>query len=298
MTELLTCTPCLPAPGETNGPRICRLGDLLADWEADAAAAHQAQLSGLPRGPITGFPALDRELGGALAPGLHILHGQPGTGKSAFALQVAASCRCPALYLTVEMSPLELLRRLTARLTSTFLGRLKSGELPPAASLALARRAAQECPDLTLVDGSQAFASPEWLREMAEFCRGDQRHFLLVVDSVHSWAESAQGEATEYDALNAALAALRGLAGALRCPMLVVAERNRASMKQGGLSAGAGTRKIEYGAETVLDLERKEVATASGEMPVTVQLVKNRHGAAGRELEYLFHGALQRFKEA
>lgn len=298
MTELLTCTPIVSPLGMAGTPRACRLGDLLADWEADAVAAHQAQLSGLPRGPITGFSALDRELGGALAPGLHILHGQPGTGKSAFALQVAASCRCPALYLTVEMPPLELLRRLTARLTSTFLGRLKSGELPPTESLALARRAAQECPDLILVDGSQVFASPEWLREMAEDYRSDQRHFLLVVDSVHSWAESAQGEATEYDALNAALASLRGLAGALRCPILVVAERNRASMKQGGLSAGAGTRKIEYGAETVLDLERKEVANASGEMPVTVQLAKNRHGAAGRELEFSFHGALQRFREA
>jgi replicative DNA helicase len=213
--------------------------------------------SGTPRGPLSGFKALDRELGGALAPGVHIVHGQPGAGKTAFALQVAAHCGCPALYVTCEMSSLELLRRLTANLTGTFLGRLKSGELAPATSLALARQAAQSVPDLALADATQTYANPFWIRDAALATKGEAKHFLLIVDSVHSWAESAAHESTEYDALNAALAALRGLAHQLECPVLAISERNRDSMGKGGMSAGAGTRKIEYGAETVLDLGRE-----------------------------------------
>src|SRR5690349_126228 len=116
-------------PEHTPLPRIVRLGDLLGEWEADAHAAYAARVSGQARGPVTGLLRLDQELGGALTPGVHIAHGQPGAGKTAFALQAATRCDCPCLYVTAEMSPLELLRRIAARVTETFLGRLKSGEL-------------------------------------------------------------------------------------------------------------------------------------------------------------------------
>lgn len=287
------------ASRDKASPHLCKLDALLGMWEADATAAHEARVNGTPRGPISGFKALDKELGGAFAPGVHIVHGQPGAGKTAFALQVAANCGCPALYVTCEMSALELLKRLTANLTGTFLGRLKSGELTPAASLALARQAAVAVPDLALADATQAYANPFWIRDAALATKGDAKHLLIIVDSVHSWAESAAHESTEYDALNAALATLRGLSHQLSCPVLAIAERNRDSINKGGLNAGAGTRKIEYGAETVLDLGRDAAVRedALGEVEIKAKFAKNRHGAAGREVTLRFHGALQKFRE-
>ena len=301
MTELweeLSAT-CEPMEPSTPTPRLCRLGDLLGEWQADAEAAHAALQTGQPRGPITGLPALDRELGGALWPGMHILHGQPGAGKTAFVLQVAACCGCPCLYVTCEMAPLELLRRIAARVTTTFLGKFKTGELLPADSLEKARAAAQAAPHLTLADATQVYAAPRWIATQARLCKGEARHLLVIVDSLHSWADAEPTPGTEYDKLNWALAELKKLAAMLEGPVLAVAERNRASMGQGGLSAGAGTRKIEYGAETVLDLGRDEKVNpdAGGEVPVSVKLAKNRHGAPGRIIELTFHGALQRFKE-
>jgi replicative DNA helicase len=264
---------------------------------------------------VTGLRTLDDALGGVLQPGLHVVHGGPGAGKTAFCLQVAGTCGSPALYVTAEMRPLELLRRITARVTSTFLGRLKSGELAPADSLAKAQEAVAALPRLALADACDAFASPEWLREAARAVRGDERHVLVVVDSVHSWSEAAPvPELTEYDRLNAAIAELRVLAGQLGCPVLAVAERNRASMAAGGLSASAGSRKFEYTGESVLDLSAgdKERDTSSGptwmaggggavtapnEAPVTLTVQKNRNGAAGKRLRLSFHGALQRFTD-
>ena len=304
--EHVTCTPEKPA----NSGRLYPLCDLLEAWAADAQAAHEANLSGTPRGPITGLEKLDRNLGGHLAPGLHILHGEPGTGKTAFALQAAATCGQPALFVTTEMGPLELLRRVTARVTGTYLGRLKSGELTPAASLELATKAAAACPALAFFDATRAPVEP-WqldngppgILEVAEAWR--ERHgaasVLVVVDSLHTWADGrGSAVATEYESLNAAVDELRRLAALLGGPVLAIAERNRASMGSDGQSAGAGTRKLEYQADTVLALQREGKeweADAAGEYPVSIKLAKNRNGATGPKVKLRFHGALQSFRE-
>jgi replicative DNA helicase len=119
------------------------------------------------------------------------------------------------------------------------------------------------------------------------------------VDSLHSWSEGAALGITEYDVLNEAIAQLRRLGTTLSCSVLAIAERNRINMKAGGLSAGAGTRKIEYGAEAVIDLSCEEAARfdVSGEKPVELKIVKNRHGICTR-VPLRFHGALQRFQPA
>ena len=293
--DVLTREVLTPDP---SVPRLVRLGDLLDDLATDALAAHEAFRTGTLRGPVTGLDSLDRELGGAIPAGPHILHGGPGAGKTALGLQVAAGCGAPALYVTCEMAPLELLRRHIARVTGTPLGRLKSGELAPSAVIELARTAADAAPGLVIADATRAFAPANWLLAVAESIRGDSPALLAVIDSLHSWADGMPGDADEYARLGAALGALRGLASALDSPILVIAERNRASMKVGGLSAGAGHRRIEYGAESVWELDRKdEVAGSPGEVPVTLRLAKNRNGAPGREIALQFHGARQRFRE-
>jgi replicative DNA helicase len=281
----------------TPGPRLYRLGDLLQDFQEEATAAHAAKVSGHARGPISRFLALDDAIGGAFAPGLHMLHGGPGTGKTALALQIAATCGFPALFVSCEMAPLELLRRLIARATSTYLGRLKTGEFHPVEAVMLARKACEAAPGLAIVDGTAGYPSPEWLQQRAEEVRGDARQCLLVVDSLHSWAHGSGGEASEYDALNAALLNIGKLAASLQCPAIVITERNRSNMQRGGLHAGAGSRRIEYAGETVIGLDRETDPDTVGEVRVRVTIEKNRHGVTGVSLPLLFHGALQRFRE-
>ena len=280
--------------------RLERLGDLLGALEEDAASAHDAYVSGTPRGPVTGLKTLDRELGGALAAGTHVLHAGPGAGKTALALQVAATCGFPALYVSAEMSALELLRRHTARVTATYLGRYKTGELAPSEVVALARIAAAEAPLLALADATRSFASAAWLQDIAAAVRGEARQVLVVVDSLHSWSGGMAGDADEYSRLGAALGALRGLAGILDSPVLIISERNRSGMKSGGMSAGAGHRGIEYGAESLWELDRDEDAAGgpAGEVDVTLKIAKNRNGSPGKKVSLRFHGALQRFREA
>jgi replicative DNA helicase len=282
-------------------PRLFKLSQVLGDFRADADAAHEARTTGKPRGALSGLSTLDRELSGAFANGLHILHGNAGTGKTALALQIAATCQCPALFVTCEMSPVELLRRHTARVTGTYLGRLKSGEMRGQDAEAMALQAIEAAPHLAFVDATRAPARPEYLQECALIVRGQSKHFLLVIDSLHTWTQSTAADgAQEYEALNTSITSLQRLAANLACPLLMISERNRDSMKSGGLNAGAGTRKIEYQGETVIDLDRQSDAqeNGAGEVEVTLRLAKNRHGSIGKPLPLRFNGALQKFTES
>ncbi len=274
--------------------RLCQLSDALGALRCDADAAHQSHTTGQPRGAVSGIVSLDREMSGAFAPGVHFLHGNAGTGKTALCLQIAANAQCPALFVTCEMATPELLRRLTARVTQTFLGRLKSGEMSGTDVERLALQACQSSPDLAFVDATIGPASPSFIYNCAQIVQKDSQHLLVVVDSLHSWVQGIAGEHSEYEALNAGVSALQQLAHRLNCAILVACERNRDSMKGGGINAGAGTRKIEYGAETVIDLERdsKQTEDASGEVEIKLTLAKNRHGTAGKPILLKFHGAL------
>ena len=298
-------------PAELNGKatktsapeqaKLYRLADVLKDVRADADAAHEARVSGKPRGAITGLGKLDRELSGAFAPGLHFIHGNAGAGKTAFALQTAADCQSPAMFVTCEMVPAELLRRHTARATETYLNRLKSGEMTGDAVQRLTLQGIEKAPALAFVDATSAPAGADFLFNCAQIVKRDAKHLLVVIDSLHSWAGGLPSGLPEYEALNAAVGVLQRLSRRLSCAILIVSERNRDSMKSGGdgVNSGAGTRKIEYGAETVISLERKEMQSdGAGEVDVVLKLAKNRHGAAGRPIPLKFHGALQRFTEA
>ncbi len=287
---------------DTLRPALLPLRNLLTDFDDQARELYEAKQEGRARGPVTGFPTLDAELSGALLPGLHFALGVPGVGKTAFALQIASSCGCPCLYLTCEMRPLELLRRVTARATRTYLNKFKDGSQLPAEASEKVRRAIATAPGLVLLDGTAAYAKGQDIMDGAEATRKADPanpHFLLVVDSLHAWASAAPGASAEYERLAEHLTALKRLSALLACPVLVISERNRQSMEKGGLSSGAGHRGIEYGGETMieLDMEKDAMEDAYGEKPVSLKISKNRNGKAGRTFALRFHGGFQTYRE-
>ena len=301
MMEPIKPEPIEPA-GDEPQAKLHSLADLLSAIEADADRRNIARALGNKLGPVTGLTSLDKMLGGYLAPGVHIVHGDPGAGKTAFALQIAADCEFPALYVSAEMPMIELARRITARITKTFLSRLKSGEMNASQAIDLANRAFKKCRNLYLLDATAGPAPVEHIarciRQIKQKTASDQ--MLVVVDSVHSWVSGTRTDEKEYDALTAGLADLRALASLMEGPVIGIAERNRANRKEAGMNASAGTRAFEYGAETVISLsepEPKEPDPTVGEKRINAVIQKNRHDAAGVHAKLAFHGALQQFRE-
>lgn len=289
-------------------PRLTLLSDLVSEFVADAEAAQKALESGKPRGPVTGLTRLDETIGGFFSNGLHILQAAPGAGKSAFSLQVAAKCQFPCLYLTAEMSILELFRRLISRETETYLGKLKTGELGGRESMRLALETVTKLPNIALLDGTSGYASPQQLLDAAESLkeRSGTSQVLVVIDSIQVWAKTVRGVdsdfvgASEYELLNAGLGSLSALATQLKSPVLAVSHRNRVGNRSNdaSLHSAKGSGEVEYLAESVIDLTRKdEQPDSNGEVEISLKLLKNRHGVPGLNIPLRFCGRIQKFRE-
>ncbi|MHB9126179.1 MAG: DnaB-like helicase C-terminal domain-containing protein [Armatimonadota bacterium] len=285
--------------GAPPGAQIVRLSDLLDEWVQSTKALYEARQSGKPLGPITGLPGVDKALGGAFYPGLNIVHAAPCIGKSAFCLQIACDCKCPALYILCEMDTLELFRRIISRVTKTDIRHLSSGEVPPEYARALACQAITAAPDLWILDGTREPLTSQAILEHAKAVRSssDAEHLLIVMDSVHSWIDGLATGSSEYEALNAGLTDLRTIASTLKCPVIGIAERNRQSLTRGGIASSAGSRKFEYGAESVIELNADEESTGEEMKALTLVLSKNRHGHTGTQIPLIFEPHIQSFKE-
>lgn len=290
-------------------PRLMLLSDLVTEFVADTEAAQKALESGRPRGPVTGLSRLDETIGGFFSNGLHIIQAAPGAGKSAFSLQVAANCLFPALYLTAEMSILELFRRIIARETETYLGRLKTGELGGKEAMRLALETVKKLPDFALLDGTSGYASPQQILDVAESLkeRAGTPQVLVVIDSIQVWAKTIRGVdvdfvgASEYELINASLGSLSALANQLKSPVLAISHRNRVGNRSNdaSLHSAKGSGEVEYLAESVIDLTRKEEQPdINGEVEISLKLLKNRHGVPGLNVPLKFCGRIQKFREA
>lgn len=291
-----------------NTPTPYRLGDLLGEFDAYAEKLDKARETGIPFGPTSGIDAIDRQLCGSYSPGLHVVMGNTGSGKTAFCLQTACNCGCPALYVSCEMSALELLRRIAARVNEIPLEKFKDPKFALAGKMlkVYARKAVESAPQLVIADATKVFATPEWIRDQAEIIKDtwESERLLIVIDSLNAWTDYLPGE--EYERLNFGLAQLRIISSELDCPIIYIAEQNRESNKQhekAGANSGAGSRRIEYGGESVMGLyadlndDKQPVINAFGQTPVTLRFHKNRNGAAAKPIKLLFTGKFMSFTE-
>lgn len=305
-----TLEPMDPAAGGngksgTQGRPLARpvaLADLVGELIADAEATLQAAADGQPRGPLTGLPHLDANIGGCLRPGLHVVTGDPGSGKTALALQAAARCGFPALYVTAEQSPLELLRKLIARETETELDSVRAAT--PVTIRELAKQTVAAVPMLTFLDATMGAAPAEQLVPLAEAHRDrwHARHVLLAIDAAQPWARGI-GMGADIEVQEAGISSLVGVAARLKAPILVLSHRNRASTQAKGgktMTAAKGTADYEHLAETVVHLTRQEDEEQSfsgfTERQIDAYLAKNRHGRSDVTLTFTFTEETQAFR--
>ena len=247
----------------------------------------------------TGFPSIDRVLGGGLRRGdLVILGGDVGAGKSALALGMALRMgqegRAVA-YLSGEMTP----ERLTERALAIE-GRAKIDDLRRDA-LSEADRASVGAAALRLRDGGPSFhrLSGHGPAELADELRRFLDLEIAIIDSLQDVAAATNGRA-EGEA--EAARALKMVALDLGVALLVTAHlpalsRERKDLRP-RLEDYGGLGGVAQHADVILGLFREEMYQSAAGVEGATELVinKNRNGGTGY-VDLYFYKQWLRFED-
>jgi len=282
--------------GRQSPTRLVRLTELIPTVITNAEERSQLrqQKGKVVTGVSTGIQSLDSLLDG-LTPGLLLLAGGPGVGKTSLVLQVAVrACReVPVIFLTFENSAKNLVLKAICSCAGVNVQDVGRGtadlEKLSAAAVALAQSAAHP---LAFVDGTSA-QSMEELRAYVQqlLIQDESKHALVVVDFLQLWAKSCSTY-RHLDSVRSRVetlgAELRELAMHLNCPVIAICSQNREQGNYGGGSGRASldslkeSGDLEYLADVVMFL----VASPSRQAipptrAVDLCLGKNRYGGVG-----------------
>lgn len=281
---------------------VCREA-LLDELHREALARAESRATGEPLGAEVGAVShrLHIAIGEALPVGLTTIDGGPGAGKTAFALQVAMTCRVPALIVECEVRPVRLLERMTAYQTQTYLGKLKDGALSADTIRDLAQRTLDELPLVEMIDATALPISVAEIEREAVALRKRRtaKHVLVILDSLHAWSQRTLASIDkEYDRIGQAIRTLDAAAKTHQLSVVAVLERSLATMRDPSATSGKGHAGIGYAGEIALNLDAVGgLNEATGRRQIKLSVAKNRHGEQGFVIEMEFEGRLQRFTE-
>jgi replicative DNA helicase len=217
-------------------------------------------------GVSTGLRDLDTMTLG-LSPGLYLLAASTGTGKTAVAGQIAlhvAEHHGPVVFVSMELSDIDLAVRLVSVLTNIKKERLVTGSLADAEHDAVHQAIERlSRARLYLVHGSGYTSSDVRAHLLRVQATEGVRPALLIVDYVQLLAdEEADGRSRERN-VSAAAKALKKLSGELVVPVLALVQlnRNRAARneKRPTLTDLRESGDLENTADSVIGLYRDEM---------------------------------------
>ena len=268
-------------------------------WSDLMDRAGAPDLDALKRGylappPVTGtgIRPLDRWLMGGMRPGIHVLMGTPGAGKSSLALQVAVNVAAKGgrvAVVSAEMTVQECAARVCSSLSLKHAGGVepfkwsdweRMGRRGDPSGTEALDVMGDLLPGLMFVDDGPAVGEAgvcDLIREA-----GAAGCSLVVVDYLQR-IRPADPAANQFDGVSAVVRSLTAAAKAGGVPVLLVSSMNREAQKRDGegvtLTGGRGTGDIEYDAKSVWML--RNVLDAPGDhatRDVSLYVAKARNG--------------------
>jgi replicative DNA helicase len=249
-------------------------------------------------GVRSGLSRLDEILGG-FQPGLTILSGGPGTGKTTLALQLGADAAAdgtPVLYVTFENSPKQLMLKGTASCGSLNSRDVRRGRVPLPDVRKAAKRWKEKSRRLALIEGHSELTRGQIRGKARRLMNGfGAERCLVIVDYLQLYAKAAddlRGLSSLRERVEDMGNQLRDLGMRLRSPVLALASQHRgANYAQSG-SSNLDTLKesgdLEYSADAVAFLTPAEDRMATDPArALNLTVAKNRHGETGR-VELIF----------
>lgn len=246
----------------------------------------------------TGFPELDRHVAhGGWRPGLFLLSGSPGAGKTAFALQVSMTVAhggVPVVFVSVEQSAEDLLGRVITRESSLRMEDYWNGT--PAFVQAVHDSADQLPWHLLHLEGDPYVQGADTLgtvgRLRALVSRVAEQHgrapFVVLDYLQRVRPPELDRRLDERQRISSTCLALRQTARDLGVPVLAVSSLGRTSYGRTEMDGLKGSGDLEYDADAVLMLhvptepegdDLTPFGKPDGPLPIELHLTKNRYGA-------------------
>lgn len=254
----------------------------------------------------TGFPSLDRILGGFAQGGFYVMAARPGVGKSALGIALADMMARDrrVLYVSLEMTEAELNARRVAAvsdITCTF-GKLLFGKTTEEQDAAIANACGKLYGRKLQISAVSTLTVPE-LELQARNVGAE----VVIVDYL-GLLSAEDKRLSEYDRVTRISGDLKRLAKRLGCVVLALCQLNRESVSAPGqdarprLSQLRSSGAIEQDSDGVLLLHRPEYGRtetpreASAPQQFFVDVAKNRHGRTGTA-ELAWYAPVNRFED-
>jgi replicative DNA helicase len=284
----------MTSEGESSAPAdaaATSLPELLGQIDAIAEGAPDTDTI------TSGFPSLDRSIGGGFRRGdLAVLGGDVGSGKSAFALAIAlrSAERHSVAYFSAEMTPQRLMERVLAMEGRVRVDELRQGtldELARARVGAAAVRLRERLPRFGRLSMDTEDGLPEGWDEAGV-------PDLVIIDAIQGIGTGRRDIAEEQASAVRALKTLALDAGiailaTAQLPLLAARTDRRPLLDDFG-ALGA----VKHHADVVLALYREGMYDSARDVEGATELLvrKNRHGGVGY-VDLYFYAQWMRFED-
>ena len=241
----------------------------------------------------SGFTDLDKMTGGLHASELIILAARPSMGKTAFAMNIAENVvrvqHQPTLFVSLEMSSIELIERLLCSVARVNSHRLRNGTLAKEDRKRLVKTASELSQIPLYVDDSPTRTVAEIAAAARRIKRKESELGLIVVDYLQLIEPDSSSDPRQEQVAKIARR-LKGLARELKVPVLCLSQLNRqaedSKEHRPRLHHLRESGAIEQDADVVMFVHRKEYflsGEARDEVAGQAQILieKQRNGPTG-----------------
>ena len=254
----------------------------------------------------TGISGLDKALDGGLHAGLTVLGAVSSMGKTSLMLQMAdtlAAAGRNVLFITIEMSRMELIAKSAVRGTKERARPLLDGKLPEEKVRSLISAYRKKTGGRVELWEPDAPLTPAFLDEkVSAFCEQHENP-VLFLDYLQLVAPARAGM-TEKQTADAAVAMLKQLARRYDMPVIAASSLNREAYRPGsaepGLSAFKESGSVEYSADLLLLLKYRTEADKepkAGPRRLALTILKNRFGATGESIPLDYEPEKELFRD-
>lgn len=273
------------------------------------AAAQDGGLSGL----TSGYPSLDKMTNGWQNSDLVIIAARPAMGKTAFVLSMMKKMACdnkiPVALFSLEMSRVQLVRRLMGNVCEISGDKLRSGQLAPHEWAQLDTRINQLNNAPIYVDETSGLSIFE-LRTKARRLVREHGVRMIMIDYLQLMTASGMNYGSRQEEVSMISRNLKGLAKELNIPIIALSQLNRGVEGREGvegkrpqLSDLRESGAIEQDADIVCFIHRPEYYhlyqdEKGHDLRGVAQIIiaKHRNGAVG-DVNLKFRAEFARFEE-